>query len=87
MGGARYAAADPISSCVCCHFQNAKSGHLYCTFFGLPFCTSGGQVVRRQKAIADKEGLTKQKARALDEKKRAEKKAALAKKKVGRLNE
>eukprot|EP00752_Nemacystus_decipiens_P009016 g8048.t1 len=40
------------------------------------------QVVRRQKAIADKEELTKAKARALDEKKRAEKKAALAKKKA-----
>lgn len=39
-------------------------------------------MVRRQKAIADKEELTKAKARALDEKKRAEKKAALAQKKV-----
>ncbi|CAM9253262.1 unnamed protein product, partial [Hapterophycus canaliculatus] len=41
------------------------------------------QVVRRQKAIAEKDELTKQKARLLDEKKRAEKKAAaLAKKKA-----
>lgn len=40
-------------------------------------------MVRRQKAIAEKEELTRQKARAADEKKRAEKKAALlAKKKV-----
>lgn len=38
--------------------------------------------MRRQKAIADKEEVTKAKARALEEKKRAEKKAALAKKKV-----
>lgn len=37
-------------------------------------------MVRRQKAIAEKEEVTKAKARALDEKKRAEKKAALAKK-------
>ncbi|CAM9834229.1 unnamed protein product [Pylaiella littoralis] len=40
------------------------------------------KVVRRQKAIAEKEEVTKAKARALDEKKRAEKKAALAKKKA-----
>eukprot|EP00903_Cladosiphon_okamuranus_P012255 g11493.t1 len=40
------------------------------------------QVVRRQKAIADKEELTRAKARALDEKKRADKKAALSKKKA-----
>ncbi|CAB1112749.1 unnamed protein product [Ectocarpus sp. CCAP 1310/34] len=40
------------------------------------------KVVRRQKAIAEKEELTRQKARAADEKKRAEKKAALAKKKA-----
>lgn len=40
------------------------------------------QVVRRQKAIAEKEEVTRAKAKALEEKKRAEKKAALDKKKV-----